>query len=84
MEILLLFGEEKVPSWKPCWENARDIKKSHAFLMAPSAHLRQKFCDCAGCMMTGNWGSNTAVGVIKSPSRKHTHTHKYTLCHHHT
>lgn len=40
MEILLLFGKEEVPSRKPCWENARDIKKSHAFLMAPSAHPR--------------------------------------------
>ncbi len=47
--------------------------------MAPSAHPRQKFCDCAGCMMTDNWESNTAVGVIKSPSRKHTQVH--TLSH---
>lgn len=82
MEILLLFGKEEVPSRKPCWETARDIKKSRAFLMAPSAHPRQKFCDCAGCMMTGNWESNTAVGVIKSPSRKHTHTQVHTLSPH--
>lgn len=80
MEILLLFGKEEVPSRKPCWENARDIKKKSCIFNGTFSTSSTEVLHCAGCMMTGNWESNTAVGVIKSPSRKH--THKYTLCHH--
>ncbi len=77
MEILLLFGKEEVPTRKPCWENAQDIKKSHAFLMAPSAHPRQKFC-----IVLGAWWQ--AIGKVTQrlawsrALHANTHTHKYT------